>query len=64
MGSTYEILGRTFKPHQLALGTLGFLSLIVMPNPFAAKKEKVVDIKAGSKEEEQFIKAYLEKHTT
>lgn len=62
MGSAYQILGRTYQPHQLALATIGLLSLVVMPNPFSKKQPKVVDIKADSKEEEQFIKEYLEKH--
>lgn len=62
MGSAYQILGRTYQPHQLALATLGLLTLVVMPNPFAKKQPKMVDIKGDSKDEEQFIKNYLEKH--
>lgn len=62
MGSTYQILGRTYQPHQLALATIGLLTFIAIPNPFAKKQPKTVDIKTDSKEEEQFIKEYLEKH--
>lgn len=64
MGSAYQILGRTYQPHQLALATLGLLTLMVIPKPFARKQPKVVEIKADSKEEEKFIKEYLEKHQT
>lgn len=59
MGSAYQILGRTFQPHQLALATLGAISLVVMPNPFKGKSAKTVEIKGDSKEEEQFIRDYL-----
>lgn len=62
MGAGYQILGRHVPSHQLALGTLGLVALIVAPNPFAAKKPKSVDFNAGSKEEEQFIQNYLAKH--
>lgn len=62
MGSAYQILGRSFQPHQLAIGTLSLVALVAMPNPFAAKKANEVEIQASSKEEEKFIKEYLEKH--
>ncbi|CAB4257219.1 similar to Saccharomyces cerevisiae YOL077W-A ATP19 Subunit k of the mitochondrial F1F0 ATP synthase, which is a large enzyme complex required for ATP synthesis [Maudiozyma barnettii] len=64
MGSAYKIFGRTFQPHQLAIATLATVAVIAAPNPFAAKKPKVAEIKAESAEEEAFIKAYIEKHST
>lgn len=63
MGGAYKILGRTFQPHQLAIATLTTVAVIAAPNPFAAKKPKVAEIKAESAEEEAFIKTYIEKHT-
>lgn len=62
MGCTYQILGRTYQPHQLFLATLGLIIFIDIPKSCMNKQPKVVDIKAHSKEEEQFIKGYLEKH--
>lgn len=62
MGAAYQILGRTVQPHQLAIATLSLVALAAAPNPFAGKKVKEVEINAGSKEEEKFIKEYLEKH--
>lgn len=62
MGAGYQILGRHVPSHHLALGTLGLVALLVVPNPFAAKKPKSVNFGAGSKEEEQFIENYLAKH--
>ena len=63
MGSTYEILGRTFQPHQLAIATLSLVAIVAAPNPFAAKKPRVVDLQAGSPEEEAFIQTYIAKHS-
>lgn len=63
MGAAYTILGRTVQPHQLALGTLGLVSLLVVPNPFKSKPAAKPVYSSSSKEEEDFIKAYLEKHT-
>ncbi|SCU90661.1 LADA_0F05644g1_1 [Lachancea dasiensis] len=62
MGSAYHILGRTFQPHQLALGTIAAVAAFAIPNPFASSAAKEVEIKAGSKEEEKFITEYLQKH--
>ncbi|KAL3229773.1 ATP synthase subunit K, mitochondrial [Nakaseomyces bracarensis] len=62
MGAAYQILGRTFQPHQLAIATLSLLAIAAAPNPFAAKKTREVELNASSKEEEKFIKEYLEKH--
>ncbi|CAK9436799.1 uncharacterized protein LODBEIA_P13210 [Lodderomyces beijingensis] len=61
MGAAYHIMGKTVQPHQLALATLGLVSLLVLPNPFAAKP-KHPSINASSPEEEKFVKAFLEKH--
>ncbi|GMM57974.1 F1F0 ATP synthase subunit K [Maudiozyma humilis] len=63
MGSSYQILGRTFQPHQLAIATLSLVAIVAAPNPFAAKKPRVVDIQASSPEEEAFIKTYVAKHS-
>lgn len=63
MGAAYQILGKSVLPHQLALGTIGLVSLLVVPNPFSAKKPKSVEFNTSSKEEEQFINEYLAKHT-
>ncbi|CAI4051126.1 hypothetical protein N7582_005122 [Saccharomyces uvarum] len=62
MGAAYHVMGKAIPPHQLAIGTLGLLSLLVVPNPFKRAKPKTVDIKTGNKEEEQFIENYLKKH--
>lgn len=64
MGGAYTILGRTVQPHQLALGTLGAVLLLVVPNPFKSKPAAKPLFTASSKEEEDFIKAYLDKHVT
>ncbi|SCV00625.1 LAME_0G10990g1_1 [Lachancea meyersii CBS 8951] len=63
MGAAYHILGRTVQPHQLALGTIAAVSMLVVPNPFASSSAKQVEIKANSKEEEKFIAEYLQKHS-
>lgn len=63
MGHAYQILGRTFQPHQIAIATFGLVALLAAPNPFAKKQPKTVDISAGSPEEEKFIKEYVEKHS-
>lgn len=57
-------MGRTFLPHQLAIATLATVAVFAVPNPFAAKKPRELALDAGSKEEEDFIKNYLEKHTS
>ncbi|QLQ80288.1 hypothetical protein HG537_0D02890 [Torulaspora globosa] len=62
MGAGYQILGRHVASHHLALGTLGLVGLLVVPNPFASKKPKSINFGASSKEEEQFIENYLAKH--
>lgn len=63
MSGAYKIFGRTYQAHQLAIATLSVVALCVMPNPFAAKKPKTVELNASSPEEEEFIKNYLEKHS-
>ncbi|CAR25291.1 ATP synthase subunit K [Lachancea thermotolerans] len=63
MGAAYNILGKTVQPHQLALGTLAAVSLLVVPNPFASSARKQPEIKASSEDEEKFIAEYLKKHT-
>lgn len=63
MSAAYTILGRTVQPHQLALGTLGAVLLLVIPNPFKSKQPAKPLYSTSSKGEEDFIKAYLEKHT-
>lgn len=63
MGATYQILGKTVQPHQLALATLGAVSLLFVPNPFKGKTVAKPIYSSDSKEEEEFIKAYLEKHS-
>ncbi|KAL6944708.1 hypothetical protein ACO0RG_001454 [Hanseniaspora osmophila] len=65
MGAAYNILGRSVLPHQLALGTFGAVIFFLLPNPFASKPQvQSVPIKAGSKDEEDFIKKYLQEHST
>lgn len=34
MGAAYQIFGKTFQPHQLALATLGSVVLLVLPKPW------------------------------
>lgn len=63
MGAAYQILGKSVLPHQLALGTIGLVALLVVPNPFSAKKSKTVEFNSSSKEEEQFINEYITKHS-
>ncbi|CAI4050883.1 F1F0 ATP synthase subunit k SKDI_15G0820 [Saccharomyces kudriavzevii IFO 1802] len=63
MGAAYHIMGKAIPPHQLAIGTLGLLGLLVVPNPFKSAKPKSVDIKADNKDEERFIENYLKKHS-
>lgn len=62
MGAAYQILGRAVPPHQLALGTIGAVVLLVMPKPWAAAPKKEAKIEAANADEEKFIKQYLEKH--
>ncbi|CAH2450117.1 hypothetical protein PP7435_CHR3-1075 [Komagataella phaffii CBS 7435] len=62
MGAAYTILGKTFQPHQLALATIGLVTLLAIPKPGGAKKETTPQINASSPEEEAFIKEYLAKH--
>ncbi|QLG71959.1 hypothetical protein HG535_0C03110 [Zygotorulaspora mrakii] len=62
MGAAYHIMGRTVPSHFLALGTIGLVALIAIPNPFSSKKGESIDFNAGSKDEEKFIKEYLAKH--
>lgn len=62
MGAAYNILGRAIPPHQLALGTIGAVVLLVLPKPWAATPKKEAKIEASSPEEENFIIQYLEKH--
>lgn len=59
MGSGYNIMGRVIPPHQMAIGTISLVALICMPNPFAVKTPRTVDLKTGNKEEEKFIEEYL-----
>ncbi|AET40078.1 F1F0 ATP synthase subunit k Ecym_5318 [Eremothecium cymbalariae DBVPG len=61
MGAAYTILGRTFKPHQLALGTISAVLLLVVPNPFKKSEPKSL-WKASSHGEEKYIEEYLAKH--
>ncbi|CCF57117.1 hypothetical protein KAFR_0C01220 [Kazachstania africana CBS 2517] len=62
MGNTYQIMGRAFQPHQLALATLGTVSLLILPSNFSSKSGKAAEIKADSKEEEDFIRNYISTH--
>lgn len=62
MGAAYNILGKTVPPHQLALGTIGAVVLLVLPKPWATTPKKEAKIDAANADEEKFIKAYLEKH--
>ncbi len=53
MGAAYQIFGRTFLPHQLALGTIGLVGLIIaFPK---GKKSSAPLLNASSPEEEKFI---------
>ncbi|EJS41851.1 atp19p [Saccharomyces arboricola H-6] len=63
MGAAYHVMGKAIPPHQLAIGTLGLLSLLVVPNPFKSAKPKTVDITTDNKDEERFIKNYLKEHS-
>ncbi|XDT41165.1 ATP synthase subunit K [Nakaseomyces glabratus] len=40
MGSAYQILGRSFQPHQLAIGTLSLVALVAMPNPLLLRRPR------------------------
>ncbi|ODQ44672.1 hypothetical protein PICMEDRAFT_18075 [Pichia membranifaciens NRRL Y-2026] len=62
MGAAYNILGKAVPPHQLALGTIGAVVLLVLPKPWATTPKKEAKIDAANADEEKFIKAYLEKH--
>lgn len=62
MGAAYNILGKSVPPHFLALGTIGAVVLLVAPKPWAPATKREATIDASSKDEEDFIKAYLAKH--
>lgn len=63
MGAAYQIFGKTFQPHQLALATLGSVVLLVLPKPWGPPSPTTSPIKASSPEEEKFIQEWLAKHT-
>lgn len=63
MGSAYHILGRSVPSHQLAIGVLSAVVLVALPKPWGAPAPKHPPINAGSKEEEDFIKQWLVKHS-
>ncbi|KAK9320731.1 hypothetical protein V1517DRAFT_328533 [Lipomyces orientalis] len=60
-GAVYHILGRAFKPHQLAIATLGTTGLLVFGLSGGSKSEKasMPPINASSPEEEDFVKTFL-----
>ncbi|CAN3359390.1 ATP synthase subunit K, mitochondrial [Diutina catenulata] len=60
MGAAYHIMGRAVPPHQLALATLGLVTFIAMPKPWGPAAPKHPEINASSKEEEAFIKKFLQ----
>ncbi|AWU77391.1 uncharacterized protein C5L36_0D01280 [Pichia kudriavzevii] len=62
MGANYNLLGRSIPPHYLSLATIGAVVLLAAPKPWAPAVKKEAEINASSKEEEAFVKAYLEKH--
>lgn len=62
MGAAYNILGKSVPPQFLALGTIGAVVLLVVPKPWAPAVKKEAKIEAASKDEEDFIKKYLEKN--
>ncbi|CCH61394.1 hypothetical protein TBLA_0E03400 [Henningerozyma blattae CBS 6284] len=59
--AAYVIMGRTVPNHYLALGTLGTLSLFLIPNPFKSKKPLVPDLAklCDSEKEQKFVSEYL-----
>ncbi|KAK9240301.1 hypothetical protein V1525DRAFT_395575 [Lipomyces kononenkoae] len=60
-GAVYHILGRSVKPHQLAIATLGTTGLLVFGLTRGKKSEQptLPPINASSPEEEDFVKTFL-----
>ena len=56
MGCTYQILGRTYQPHQLVLATLGLITFIDIPKSFMNKQPKLVDINAKLRKKNNLLK--------
>ncbi|KAK9455499.1 hypothetical protein V1511DRAFT_497908 [Dipodascopsis uninucleata] len=62
MGAAYQIFGRSVKPHQLSLATLGSAALLVAALSGGKKSEPkstLPPINASSPEEEDFVKTFL-----
>ncbi|CCD23320.1 F1F0 ATP synthase subunit k NDAI_0B02850 [Naumovozyma dairenensis CBS 421] len=64
MGSAYQIMGRSVPSHYLAMGTIGLVSLCILPSLVGGKKEKVASINAISDDEDAFVRKYLQEHKT
>lgn len=61
MGAAYHIMGRSVPAHQLAIATLGLVTLLAIPKPWnpAPKHPKII---AESEDEKKFIEKYVQDH--